>query len=84
MQKEQLIQCHQRIAPYIHNTPVLTYKQKMNIYIYINHALVRVKVKGKFKVKEHKRHQLLNVHLKLIECHLFIKSKRNCEMSTTC
>ncbi len=24
MQKEQLIQCHKRIKPYIHNTPIFT------------------------------------------------------------
>ena len=24
MQKEQLLDCHKRIKPYIHNTPVLT------------------------------------------------------------
>ncbi len=24
MLKEQLIECHQRIKPYIHNTPILT------------------------------------------------------------
>ena len=27
MQKEQLIQCHQRIKPYIHNTPILSSQQ---------------------------------------------------------